>query len=126
MEAPEVLHIVLINLEHPEDAQDLIDDALSELWFARRSLYSFTPGSGFEMGRPEVDGAYDVAFVMKFEDSAEYREYLTSREHARLQRVWKPHVTRLRVIDIQRVAATNDDAWVCKPQGSRGPRRVLE
>jgi len=101
LEKPEVLHVVLVKLYSPEQAQELVDDTQEALGLSC-STRALTPGVPFKMGRAEVDSDYDAAFVMEFKDAETYRRYLDSPEHRRLVAKWKPRTRSMRVFDMQR------------------------
>jgi len=106
LEKPEILHVVLIKLNSPGQAQELVDDTQEALGLSG-STRAITPGVPFEMGRAEVDSDYDAAFVMEFKDAETYRRYLASPEHKRLVAKWKPRTASMRVFDMQRAYASN-------------------
>lgn len=107
LEKPEILHLVLIRLHSPGQAQELVDDTQEALGLSG-STRAVTPGVPFEMGRAEVDSDYDAAFVMEFKDAETYRRYLESPEHKRLVAKWKPRSASMRVFDMQRAYG---DPW---------------
>ncbi len=120
LQHPEILHVVLVKLKNPSDAPDLFRDAREALGSAGRDR-SVSPGVPFTMGRPEVDGSYDAAFVVEFADQQAYRRYLASKGHEDLVRVWRPHIESMRVYDIGR-ASEPDAGTIVKRTGVPGPR----
>lgn len=106
LEKPEVLHVVLVQLNAPSDVQELIDDTQKALGLSG-STRAVTPAVPFDMDRPEVDDDYDAAFVMEFKDAETYQRYLTSPEHVQLVQKWKPRASSMRVFDMQRAYASN-------------------
>lgn len=96
------MHVVLLKMKSPSDAPAAQKDAVEALSPLARRI---TPGRHLELGRPEVDGAYDVAFLMEFDSPAQYRAYLDSEAHRSILQRWRTRVESLRAFDITPSAA---------------------
>jgi hypothetical protein len=107
LQQPEVLHVVLVKLKNPADAQELVNDTQRTLGLTS-DAHALTPGVALGVKRPEVDDDYTVAFVMEFRDADCYQRYLESEAHKGLVARWLPRAERLRAMDIQRAYAHFD------------------
>lgn len=92
-----VLHVVLLKLKSPGDAPEAEKDARESL---APMMRRFTAGRAFDLGRPEVVGDYDIAFVMEFDRVSDYQRYLDSGAHRAILARWKPRVASLRAVDV--------------------------
>lgn len=124
-----ILHVVLVKLKQPGDAQRAYDDVVSVL-NNTRAARDFIRGFHVDTGRPEVDADYDMALIMEFETRALYEKYLTSEAHGALLRVWRPHIAGLRIFDISKEPTANPNVimknpGVLGPQHSPAPRPTV-
>ncbi|MFM9958918.1 MAG: Dabb family protein [Phycisphaerales bacterium] len=115
-----ILHVVLVKLKNPEWA-DAVHRHVVHVLRATRSADEVTRGFHYDLGRPEVDGAYDIAFLMPFADRAAYEKYLRSPEHADLLRMWRPQIESLRIFDVGCERTDDTTHPIAKPRGLVGP-----
>lgn len=112
---PTVLHVVLVKLRQPEHAERVLRDVVAVL-NQTRTARRFDYGYHFESGRAEVDRDYDLALIMEFEGPAPYSAYLASDAHQELLRVWRPHITALRIFDLARQTPIDPNALAGRPR----------
>ncbi len=96
---PPIQHVVLVELQHPDDAAALAADS-RRLLAGLPMVVSFTVGPHLEIGRESVDGAYDLGLVIGFCDVADYRAYLVHPDHVALVEAWKPRWRAVRMFDV--------------------------
>ncbi|MFO0895437.1 MAG: Dabb family protein [Phycisphaerales bacterium] len=97
--APPVTHVVLITLQDPAQAAELIADCNARLPQIREiRLYSV--GTPFEAGRANVDSSWTVGLTLGFEDGDAYRRYLDHPIHKELVAKWQPRWSQARIFDI--------------------------
>tara|TARA_B100001059_G_scaffold73922_1_gene71388 strand:+ start:26534 stop:26947 length:414 start_codon:yes stop_codon:yes gene_type:complete len=101
-------HIVLMKLEDPDAADDLILDCRSRLETIPTVKGSFTGRHG-DFGRAAVDSDYDVGFFVSFDSKDDYMRYLAHPEHVQVVRKWKPRCEWMRIHDVvdETAEATN-------------------
>lgn len=91
-------HIVLLTLEDPSQAgaveQETREVAARIPWVRHLEI-----GRPLDVDRPEVEGGYHVAVLMRFEDEAAYRDYLAHPEHRALIARWAPRLSWFRAVD---------------------------
>jgi hypothetical protein len=100
--SPRYVHVVVLWLKHPGDAQDrqtLIDTSRS---FVGKipGLMSVSAGEMLPSTRPVVDSTYDVGLVMVFDSEEALQKYPSYPVHQRaLKEVLGPLVDHYRVYD---------------------------
>ena len=103
-------HIVLIELENPDEYQAI-------LWSADRLLgtiptvLTYAAGGHAETGRESVRRDYDLAIYLGFASQEDLAAYVAHDQHIAFVNSWKPKLKSLRVYDML------DDA--AKPRGGR-------
>ena len=95
----QINHVVLFELERPEDAAELQRDCESMLKPLPQVSY-YACGAHVEVGRPTVNGDYTLGLIVSFDDRRSYDEYLVAPEHVGLVEKWKPRFTKLTIYDI--------------------------
>ena len=94
-----IQHVVLIKLKDPARAAELIRDTRA-MAAEIPQVVSAHAGGPLDLGRPNVDKGYDVAFVASFEDQAGYLAYLVHPAHEEVGRKWKEQMEWMRVHDV--------------------------
>lgn len=99
MQAP-INHVVLIDLQNPEDAAELLDDCMKYLK-PIPSVITYWAGSPLDIGRGEaVDGNYDVGLCVGFTTVEGYTSYGTDPGHVLLVDKWKSRWNNARIFDV--------------------------
>ncbi len=93
-----IVHVVLIELASPADAEALQDDCWKQLPRCR-GVINFDCGPHVEMGRANVDAAYTIGVMVTFADRAGYDAYLADEHHKQLVQAWQPKWKSCRIFD---------------------------
>lgn len=94
-----ISHVVLVQLEDPSLAGEVIADARRRLG-AIPGVVSFSVGGHIDTGRATVMSDYDVGMIIGFDTEAAYAGYVTHPDHVAFVEAWKPGITGLRIWDI--------------------------
>ena len=92
-------HVVLIKLDDPRDAGELMDDC-DRLLPTIEVVRGYWCGQHGDFGRSTVDGDYDVALYVGFDSADEYATYVDHENHVELVEMWKPKFEWIRVHDV--------------------------
>lgn len=92
-------HVVFIELNSPDESQQLIDDC-DDLLATIPTVHSYYCGRHLDIGRDTVLHDYDVAACMGFESEAGLRDYVEHPQHIELVNRWRSRIKRLRVYDV--------------------------
>ena len=99
MQAP-INHVVLIDLQNPEDAPELLNDCEKYLK-PIPSVITYWAGSPLDIGRgAAVDGNYDVGLCVGFTTVEGYKAYGTDPGHVLLVDKWKSRWNAARIFDV--------------------------
>ncbi len=93
-----IVHVVLIELASPADAEALQDDCWKQLPRCR-GVINFDCGPHVDMGRASVDASYSIGVMVTFADRAGYDSYLEDEHHKKLVEDWKPKWKSCRIFD---------------------------
>ena len=111
--APSVQHVVLVQLDDPARAEEMMRD-MREAFETIPSLARWQAGPKVDTGRPQVQAWYTVGIVTEFDSIDDYKAYLEHPRHKALVEKWKPHWTRSEMYDFGSAAI----AAPSKPAGS--------
>ena len=92
-------HLAFFKLNDPADAAALIEDC-DRMAAVIPGITAYYAGQHVDVGRPTVDGDYDVGFYTGFETIDDYLEYVAHPEHVALVERWSPRLQWLRVHDV--------------------------
>ncbi|MEM9065315.1 MAG: Dabb family protein [Planctomycetota bacterium] len=92
-----ISHIVLIKLDDPSRADELVADC-DRLLATIHSVVSYAAGKHVEAGRGTVLNDYDVAIYVGYGTMAGYAEYVEHPQHVELVQKWGP-VSQITVRD---------------------------
>ena len=92
-------HIVVIDLEDPADADEMLADSDAMLG-AIPSVVSYFAGRHHETGRDHIFSDYDIALYVGFDSDAGYAEYVDHPLHLRFVEHWEPRVDSMRIYDV--------------------------
>ena len=95
----QINHVVLFQLENPEDAEELQRDCRELLKPLPEVIY-YACGAHVDVGRTNIDDDYTIGLIVSFQDRAGYDAYLKAPEHVRLVEKWKPRFSELTIYDI--------------------------
>ena len=95
----QINHVVLFELERPEDAPELQGDCERLLKPLPQVTY-FACGKHVDVGRDNVDGDYTLGLIVSFDDRSNYDEYLVAPGHVELVEKWKPRFKSIVIYDI--------------------------
>lgn len=92
-------HVVLVDLEDPAAAAELIADC-DRLLPAIPAVRDYWRGTHFGIGRPSVQSDYSVGLGVTFASRADYEAYLVDPRHEELVAKWRPRWRSARIFDI--------------------------
>jgi len=93
-------HVVLVTLNDPSQREQLRLDTVAMLDRVG-GVCDYDVGTPVDIGRPQVDGTYDVGFMALFKSREAYEAYEHDPAHLKLIETWKPRVKQLRIYDFQ-------------------------
>jgi hypothetical protein len=110
-------HVVLIDLKDDASTAALVVDCdrLLPQIPAVATYWCGTPATAPEFNRPGVDSQYNVALCVGFKSAEDYRAYLTHEDHLELVENWKPHMSWIRIHDVQIETSTSSPTTLAKP-----------
>lgn len=93
-------HLAFFKLQHPEDAQALIDDC-DVMLGTIPGVVSYFCGRHLDTGRGDkVDGDYDVGFYVGFDSDDTLQGYQVHPHHIEMVTKWRPRWQWIRVHDV--------------------------
>ena len=92
-------HAVLLKLEDPSERAALLADCDAMLP-GIPGVSSYAAGRHLDVGRPTVDGDYDIGLYIGFETEADYAGYVDHPDHVAFVEAWKPRLAWIRVHDV--------------------------
>ena len=95
----QINHVVLFQLENPDDAAELQRDCLEYLEPIPEVSY-YACGPHVDVGRTNIEDGYSLGLIVSFEDQAAYDAYLVAPGHVHLVEKWKPRFSELTIYDI--------------------------
>ncbi len=94
-----ILHLVYFHLENPALAEDLLRDCQQQLSVIP-GVVSYAAGMHLETGRDSVDGDYDLALLVGFDDTEAYQGYLVHANHLELLATWRGRISSYTIHDV--------------------------
>ena len=94
-----ILHLVYFHLEDPALAEDLLMDCQQQLSVIP-GVVSYAAGMHLETGRDSVDGDYDLALLVGFDDTEAYQGYLVHANHLELLATWRSRISSYTIHDV--------------------------
>lgn len=82
-----ISHVVLIRLDDPSKADELIADS-DRLLATIPGVVSYAAGKHLDTGRTNVLGDYDVGLYIGYDSTADYATYVEHPQHIELVRKW--------------------------------------
>ena len=83
-----ISHIVLIRLDDPTRAAELIADS-DRLLATIPGVVSYSAGTHLDTGRANVLGDYDVGLYIGYDSTADYAGYVEHPQHVELVQKWR-------------------------------------
>lgn len=92
-------HVVLIDLDDDAQTQACLEDC-DRLLPTIETVTYYWGGVHGDFGRSTVDGEYDLALCVGFDDAQGYETYLVHPNHVELVDRWKPRFKWIRIHDV--------------------------
>ena len=114
---PILQHVVLIDLKDDASTAALVVDCdrLLPQIPAVATYWCGTPATAPEFNRLGVDSQYDVALCVGFKSAEDYRAYLIHEDHLELVENWKPHMSWIKIHDVQIETWASGPTTLAKP-----------
>jgi hypothetical protein len=94
-----ILHLVYFHMVDPAETEALLA-ACEELLAPIPSVTAYAAGRHLDTGRDTVDGDYDLALLVGFDDVEGYQAYLVHPQHLELLSRWKDRLASYTIHDV--------------------------
>ena len=95
---PVVQHVVLVELDDPALAPEMMRD-MQAAFPNIPTLRHWSAGPHIDTGRTTVLRWYTLGILEQFDSVADYQAYLKDARHEALVKKWKPHWKRVEMFD---------------------------